>query len=99
MLSARKKTTGRARRSRARYFVIGFFPEFCFEMVTSRIRPDRNIGVWRVRDKWTVELWDGTSLHAVVDSPVAAVRLHRELVAEPDLTRSDDLDYQQDTSG
>ncbi|KWE96302.1 hypothetical protein WL80_05790 [Burkholderia ubonensis] len=57
------------------------------------------IGVLRVRDKWTVELWDGTSFHAVVDSPVAAVRLHRELVAEPDLTRSDDLDYQQDTSG
>lgn len=29
----------------------------------------------RVRDLTTVELWDGTSLHAVVDSPVAAVRL------------------------
>ncbi|KML57068.1 hypothetical protein VL15_15245 [Burkholderia cepacia] len=40
------------------------------------------IGVCRVRDKWVVELWDGASLYANVESPVAAARLHRELVAE-----------------
>lgn len=40
--------------------------------------------VCRVRDKWVVELWDGTDLHANVDSPVAAAQLHRELVVEAD---------------
>ncbi|WP_126284751.1 hypothetical protein [Burkholderia stagnalis] len=56
------------------------------------------IAVCRVRDKWTVELWDGTSLHAVVDSPVAAVRLHRELVTESDSSTPDDLDGQYEMS-
>ena len=56
------------------------------------------IGVCRVRDKWTVELWDGTSLHAVVDSPVAAVRLHRELVTESDSNTAGDLDGQDEIS-
>lgn len=56
------------------------------------------IGICRVRDKWTVELWDGTSLHAVVDSPVAAVRLHRELVTDTDPSTSEDLDGQREVS-
>ncbi|MDN7894206.1 hypothetical protein QZM93_36995 [Burkholderia cepacia] len=56
------------------------------------------IGVCRVRDKWVVELWDGTSLHANVDSPVAAARLHRELVAEADSNTTGDVDGQHETS-
>ncbi|KVL93059.1 hypothetical protein [Burkholderia stagnalis] len=56
------------------------------------------IGVCRVRDKWTVELWDGTSLHAVVDSPVAAVRLHRELVTESESSPPPDLGGQHELS-
>ncbi|KWF83373.1 hypothetical protein WL94_23340 [Burkholderia cepacia] len=56
------------------------------------------IGVCRVRDKWTVELWDGESLHAVVDSPVAAVRLHRELVTESDPGAQPDIEGQDELS-
>ncbi|WP_229773083.1 hypothetical protein, partial [Burkholderia cenocepacia] len=50
------------------------------------------VGVCRVRVRWITELWSGTSLHATVDSPVAAARLHRALVAEPDSTRQANLD-------
>lgn len=56
------------------------------------------IGVCRVRDKWVVELWDGTSLHANVDSPVAAARLHRELVAVTDSDTPGDVDDQHEMS-
>ncbi|WP_413141079.1 hypothetical protein [Burkholderia cepacia] len=56
------------------------------------------IGVCRVRDKWTVELWDGASLQAVVDSPLAAVRLHRELVTESDPSNLPDLKGQDELS-
>ncbi|KVO12618.1 hypothetical protein WJ85_03590 [Burkholderia ubonensis] len=56
------------------------------------------IGVCRVHDRWTVELWDGTSLHAVVDSPVAAVRLHRELVTESEPSSPADLEEQRELS-
>ncbi|MBN3827206.1 hypothetical protein G3O00_26770 [Burkholderia sp. Ac-20384] len=56
------------------------------------------IGVCRVRDKWVVELWDGTSLHANVDSPVAAARLHRELVAVTDSDTRGDVDDQHEMS-
>lgn len=55
------------------------------------------IGVCRVHGKWVTELWDGTTLHANVDSPVAAARIHRELVAEPDSTTSGALDEPHDT--
>lgn len=58
------------------------------------------IGIYRVRGKWVVELWEGMSLHANADSPVKAAKLHRELIAAPDSTTSSgDLDKQQDTSG
>ena len=43
-------------------------------------------GVCRVRWTCITELWAGMSLHATVDSPVAAARLHRKLVAKPDWT-------------
>lgn len=56
------------------------------------------IGICRVRDKYTVELWDGTSLHSVVDSPVAAVRLHREWVTESDPSAPPDLEGQHEPS-
>ncbi|KVK90719.1 hypothetical protein WS93_34125 [Burkholderia cepacia] len=56
------------------------------------------IGVCRVRDKWTVELRDGTSLNAVVDSAGAAVRLHRELVTESDQGTPLDLEGQDELS-
>ncbi|MCA7981403.1 MULTISPECIES: hypothetical protein [Burkholderia cepacia complex] len=56
------------------------------------------IGVCRVHGKWVVELWDGTSLHANVDSPVAAARLHRELVAEADSSNAGDVDRQHEMS-
>ncbi|KUZ96503.1 hypothetical protein WI40_02240 [Burkholderia ubonensis] len=56
------------------------------------------IGVCRVHDRWTVELWDGTSLHAVADSPVAAVRLHRELVTESEPSSPPDLEEQRELS-
>lgn len=56
------------------------------------------IGVCRVRDKWVVELWDGTSLHANVNSPVAAARLHRELVAVTDSDTPGDVDDQHEMS-
>ncbi|KUY85249.1 hypothetical protein WS50_27250 [Burkholderia territorii] len=56
------------------------------------------IGVCRVRDKWVVELWDGTSLHANVDSPVAAARLHWELIAEANSNTPGDVDGQREIS-
>ncbi|KVG52504.1 hypothetical protein WJ33_10040 [Burkholderia ubonensis] len=56
------------------------------------------IGVCHVHDRWTVELWDGTSFHAVVDSPVAAVRLHRELVTESEPSSPADLEEQRELS-
>ncbi|WP_367190313.1 hypothetical protein [Burkholderia sp. Ed8] len=56
------------------------------------------IGVCRVRDKWVVELWDGTSLHATVDSPVAAARLHREIVAGANSNTRDDVDDRHEIS-
>ncbi|MCA8023578.1 hypothetical protein [Burkholderia metallica] len=56
------------------------------------------IGVCRVRDKWVVELWDGTSFHANVYSPVAAARLHRELVAMADSDTPGDVDDQHEMS-
>lgn len=56
------------------------------------------IGVCRVRDHWVVELWDGTSLHANLDSPVAAARLHREIVAEAKSNARDDVDHQHESS-
>ncbi|TES60418.1 hypothetical protein E2P84_44365 [Burkholderia cepacia] len=56
------------------------------------------IGVCRVRDKWVVELWDGTSLHATVDSPIAAARLHREIVAGANSNTRDDVDDQHEIS-
>ncbi|WP_175971951.1 hypothetical protein [Burkholderia sp. BCC0322] len=56
------------------------------------------IGICRVRDKWVVELWDGTSLHAKVNSPVAAARLHRELVAEAESSTPGDVDGQHEVS-
>ncbi|MFA8329268.1 hypothetical protein [Burkholderia ubonensis] len=56
------------------------------------------IAVCRVHDRWTVELWDGTSLHAVVDSPVAAVRLHRELVTESESSNPPDLEERHELS-
>ncbi|ALV61651.1 MULTISPECIES: hypothetical protein [Burkholderia] len=52
------------------------------------------IGVCRVHDKWVVELWDGRSLHATVDSPVAAARLHREIIAGANSNTRDDVDDQ-----
>lgn len=56
------------------------------------------IGVCRLRDKWIVELWDGESLHAVVDSPVVVVKLHRELVTESDLSTPPDLEEPRELS-
>ncbi|WP_175978116.1 hypothetical protein [Burkholderia sp. BCC1047] len=54
------------------------------------------IGVCRVRGRWVTELWDGMSLHANVDSPLAAARLHRDLVGELDSTSSGELDGPHD---
>lgn len=59
---------------------------------------DWTIGVCRVLDSWIVELGDGTSLHAKVDSSIAAAKLHRELSAESKANAPPDLHGQHEVS-